>query len=134
MFLLAIPLSASAQSAEDCKNPEKLKAMTSIERSRCNLDKIGAGTGFGDTQRDDAGFYTDFASIVNIVLGLMGIVATLYIIYAGVNWLRAGGNEQVVTEARSSITNAVLGLAIIFISYIIVNFVVKALLSVIAAS
>jgi len=118
----------------DCKDPAKFKAMSAIEQARCGLDKIGVGTGFGNTTAENAGFYTKFASIVNIVLGLVGILATVYIIYSGITWLRSGGNEQMISEARSGITNAILGLLVVFIAYIIVNFVVTALIAVVKAT
>lgn len=110
-------------------------AKNAFDRARCGLDKIGAGTGFGETLKPDQDqtFYNKFAQIANIVIGLVGIIAAIYLIYSGIKWMRSGGNEQMITEAKEGIRDAVIGLLVIFISYILVNFVVTQLIAVIKA-
>jgi len=64
------------------------------------------------------------ASIINIALGFLGVVAVVFILYGGFLWMTAAGNEEQVGKARKLITQAVVGLAIIFAAYIIANFVI----------
>lgn len=108
-------------------------AKSAFDRARCGLDKIGGGTGFGATLKpeQDKTFYDKFAQVVNIVIGLTGIVATIYLIYSGIKWMRAGGNEELIKEAKTGIKAAIIGLLVIFISYILVNFVVTQLIPII---
>jgi len=97
--------------------------------SRENLGKIGAKTGLGEIQNSgQVDIYTRLASYLNVLLGLIGIIASIYIIYAGIKWLRASGNEQIVTEAKDTIKSAIYGLIVVFGAYAIVNFVVLKLI------
>ncbi|MDP1709512.1 MAG: pilin, partial [Candidatus Komeilibacteria bacterium] len=60
-------------------------------------------------------------------LGFLGIIAVIMFITGGFKWMMAGGSEQEVTDAKNRIKNAVIGLVIVFASYVIVNFVVSQL-------
>jgi len=64
------------------------------------------------------------ANIINIVLGFLGIIAVIIILAGGFKWMTASGNEDQVGEARKMIIQAVAGLAVIFLAYIIANFVI----------
>lgn len=67
------------------------------------------------------------ANIIKVALGLIGIVLVCLLIYAGYLWMTAGGNEEQITQAKSVIRNAVIGLAIILSAYSIVAFVMNML-------
>lgn len=66
-------------------------------------------------------------AIINVALGLLGIIAVVIILYAGFQWMTAGGNEEKVTEARARIIQGVIGLAIILSAYAIANYVITQL-------
>src|SRR3989339_1035773 len=53
------------------------------------------------------------ASIINVALGLLGIVAVVIILAGGFRWMTAGGNEENVEKAKKLIIAGVIGLAII---------------------
>jgi|GEM_PF-2993917 len=100
-----------------------------FDKTRGFLDKIGTKTGFGTTDpTGDAGFYAKLAAIMNVVLGLVGILATIYLIYSGIKWIRAGGSEEIVKEAKNGIRSALYGLLVIFGGFVIVNFVIERLI------
>lgn len=104
-------------------------AASAYDKARDNLGKIGAQTGLGEIQKDgQVNIYARLAGYLNVLLGLVGIVASVYIIYAGIKWIKAGGNEQEVTEAKDTIRSAIYGLLVVFASYAIVNFVVLKLI------
>jgi len=69
------------------------------------------------------------ASIIKIVLSLLGIIALCFILYAGFKWMTAGGNEETVTMAKKTLSAAVIGLVIILSAYAITNFVLRQLYS-----
>ena len=108
----------------DCSNPSAV--ISAFDRARCTLNKVGDKTGYGETvsAKSDKVFIERFAGIVNVVLGLVGIIATLYVIYSGIQWMRAGGEEEIITKAKEGIKSAIIGLIIIFSAYVVVNFVV----------
>lgn len=66
---------------------------------------------------------TTVTNIINWVLGLLGIVAVIMILYGGFMWLTAGGSEDRITSAKKIISAAVVGLVIILLAWAIVNFV-----------
>jgi len=68
-------------------------------------------------------------SIVNILLGFLGIIAIIIILYGGFVWLTAAGNEEKVSQAKKVITAGIIGLIIIFVSYAIAAFVIDQLIS-----
>lgn len=65
--------------------------------------------------------------VINVVLGLLGIIFLLLMIYAGFLWMTAGGDEKRVEQAKHTIIRAVIGIVIILMSYAIASFVVKLL-------
>ncbi|KKR22033.1 MAG: hypothetical protein UT48_C0001G0046 [Parcubacteria group bacterium GW2011_GWE2_39_37] len=64
-------------------------------------------------------------NVTNWILGIVGSLALLAFIYGGVMMLISEGSSDKVTKAKSIITGAVVGLVIVFSSYIIVGFVLK---------
>lgn len=62
--------------------------------------------------------------IINAFLGLIGVVYLIIIIYSGFQWMTAGGNEETVTKAKKRLTNATIGIVLVFTAFIITNFVI----------
>lgn len=67
------------------------------------------------------------AQIINVALGLLGIVAVVIILVGGFEWMTAGGNEEKTGEAKARITAGIIGLAIILSAYAIATFVIRSL-------
>lgn len=65
-------------------------------------------------------------SIIRLLLGLAGLVALAYIILGGYQIATARGNTQQADSGRKTLTNAIIGLVIIILSYVIVTIVVNA--------
>jgi hypothetical protein len=68
-------------------------------------------------------------SIVNVLLGFLGILAIIIILWGGFRWLTSGGNEEKVGEAKKIITAGIIGLVIIFVAYALASFVIAQLIS-----
>ena len=62
-------------------------------------------------------------NVLNIALGLLGVVLLLLSIYAGFLWMTAGGNEEQVAKAKTLLRNAIIGLIITLSAYSISYFV-----------
>jgi len=69
------------------------------------------------------------ARIINVFMGLLGIVAVVIILYGGFLWMTAAGNEDRVEKAKKLIVAGIIGLAIILSAYAIARFVVNSLVS-----
>jgi hypothetical protein len=63
------------------------------------------------------------ASIIKLVLGLLGIIFLGLTIMAGFKWMTAGGNEEQVKKATSTMKNAIIGLIIVLMAYAITYFI-----------
>lgn len=85
-----------------------------------SVDNTGSSIGLAT-----ADLLSTVTNVINWVLGLLGLVAVSYIIYAGYQWLTAGGNEERVTKAKKILTNAVIGLVVILFAWAIVNFIIN---------
>lgn len=63
-------------------------------------------------------------------LGIAGIAYLILIIYAGIIWMNASGNEEKVEKAKSVIKNATLGLIVVLMAYAVTIFVALILVGV----
>lgn len=68
--------------------------------------------------------------IINIILGFLGVVAVLIIMYGGFLWMTSGGDARKLERAKRMLVNAVIGLVLVFASYAIAAFIVRQLVSV----
>ncbi len=59
--------------------------------------------------------------VINIVLGLSGAFAVLFIVIGGFRYITAGGSEETTEKARKTLTNSVIGLTIILLAAMIVR-------------
>ncbi len=57
------------------------------------------------------------AEAVKVFLGFMGIVFLILIVYAGVTWMTAAGQEDKVNKAKSLLVASVIGLIIVLSSF-----------------
>jgi hypothetical protein len=70
--------------------------------------------------------------IVQTVLGFLGIIFIVLIIYAGIQWMTAEGDEAKVEKAQTTMRNAIIGLIVTVGAYAI--YAVVARLSLLFAS
>lgn len=61
------------------------------------------------------------SSIYSFALTIVGLAVFVRILYAGFLWLTAAGNTTRTGQAKSMITNAVIGAIILFAAYLILN-------------
>lgn len=85
------------------------------------LDKVGQQSGAPQTD-----LVTLVANIIKIILSILGVVFVVLMIISGVKWMTSDGDKG-VKEAKTTITNAVIGLVIIVSAWAITSFVVSSL-------
>ena len=83
-------------------------------------------TGLGGTLGNEPLVQT-IASIINIALGLLGIVAVVIILIGGFRWMTAAGREDQIDGAKKTIFAGIIGLAIIMSAWAIATFVITSL-------
>jgi len=67
------------------------------------------------------------AQLTKTLLGLMGVVFFILILYGGFKWMTAAGNDDTIKKAKKIIISAVIGLAIVTAAYSIAYFISSAI-------
>ena len=60
---------------------------------------------------------------VSLVLIVVALVFFFILVLGGLKWVTSGGDEKKVGEARSQLTNALIGLAIVFAAWAIMRLI-----------
>jgi len=68
-------------------------------------------------------------NVIKAILGIVGAVALLYLILGGLSWLTSQGKSDQVKKGKVTMAWAIAGLAMIFFSYVILNYVFTNFLS-----
>ncbi|MFH2136520.1 MAG: pilin [Patescibacteria group bacterium] len=64
--------------------------------------------------------------VIKTVLGILGAIALAMFVWGGQGWMLSGGNPEKIKAARATLVWAVLGMAVVFLSYAAVDFVLSA--------
>lgn len=64
-----------------------------------------------------------FSSILQLVIIIAAIVAILYLIWAGIKYITASTDEEAAKKARTAVYNAIIGIIIIILSFVIIQYV-----------
>src|SRR3989338_6683642 len=67
--------------------------------------------------------------IINIALAVAGLIAVLFLIIGGFRYITSAGNEETAEQAKKIITNAIIGIVVIILSFVIVRVISSALLT-----
>ncbi len=59
----------------------------------------------------------NIAMVIRIAMTFLGSIFIILVIFAGINWMRAGGNEEVIKKSKKTIMNLVIGLVIAIAAY-----------------
>jgi len=65
------------------------------------------------------------SNAIYIVLGFLGILFMGFIMYGGIIWMTADGNEQKVKKANDTIMSSLFGLIIILAAYALTYFLIN---------
>lgn len=67
-------------------------------------------------------------NIINMLIGVAGSIALLMFVYGGMLWLTSAGNAEKIKKGQAIILWSVLGMVVMFSAYIIVRYVLGAIL------
>lgn len=62
-------------------------------------------------------------NVVGIFFAVGGIGVVVYFVWGAVDWILSGGDKEKVSNARKKMTNAIIGLALLSLSYVIINII-----------
>jgi len=64
-------------------------------------------------------------TLVNVLLFVVGAIATVMIIVAGIFYVISSGDAGKVAKAKNTLTYSIVGLVVAFLAYAIINWVLK---------
>lgn len=99
----------------------------SAQTGRTYVNTIATNAGINTTGRTPEAIV---GTLINIVLGFLGVLLLLYFLYAGFLWMTSGGDTTQADKAKQYIKNAVIGLIIIVTSFALSTFVLDQLVRV----
>ncbi|MDA3802406.1 MAG: hypothetical protein PF488_00715 [Patescibacteria group bacterium] len=85
------------------------------------------------TSGDNAGYTANLQNIsgegliiqiINLVLTFVGVAFLILMIYGGISWMTAAGNDTKVDKAKKILIAGVIGIIVVFSAYVISQFVV----------
>lgn len=62
-------------------------------------------------------------SVVNFILGAAGVIFFFMLLWGGIRYMLARGDDKLIAEARQTLTNATIGLLIIISSFVIIKLI-----------
>lgn len=108
ILALSLPVFVSAVGLNDA---------TTVLNNVAGTEKTGLSGSLADT----------VSTVIKAVLALVGTMFLVLTIYAGILWMTAQGNDEMVTKAVGIIKASVIGLVIIMSAYAITFFVTSKL-------
>lgn len=113
LFLSSVALSASFVA---------LPAIVSAQSDIFGVN-YGASTGLGQQDPRET-----IANVIRIALSFLGIVAVLIVLWGGILWMTAAGDDGKVEVAKKVLFSGLIGLIIILSAFAITQFVVNQLI------
>ncbi len=105
-FALVTPAGAANPLDDTCKGQ-----LTTSQVCRSRNDKLFGANSF-------------WTRLINTMIMVVGLVATLMIIIGGLRYVLSGGDASQTKSAKDTILYSIIGIVIALMSYAIVNFVV----------
>lgn len=102
--------------------PFGVDAQLGLDQAKTAGQTAGLASAEGDTS-----LTLLVVKFIRAFLALAGVVLIILFVWAGFTWMTAGGDSNKVTEARTRMINATIGLAVIFGAFAIAQFVIGAL-------
>lgn len=65
------------------------------------------------------------ANVIRLMLLFAGAIAVVFVIIGGYQYLTSGGNEETAEKGKKTLINAIIGVVIIVMAYVIINVIVN---------
>jgi hypothetical protein len=89
-----------------------------------NCDSVSLTNPLGGEGDDAPSVNSIIGRVINAILGVIGSLALLMFVYGGITWMTSSGSPEKIKKGRDIIVWSVIGLAVIFFSYALVNLVI----------
>lgn len=79
-------------------------------------------------QYSEGDIYSTLSTVISTVLVVIGVVFLTIMVYAGLRWMTARGNEAFIDKAKEAMFGAVMGLILVSVSYALSAFIFNRLI------
>lgn len=99
-----------------------------VDAQNLGLDMAsGAATTAGfDSATNQTTFATTIGRGIRVLLSFVGIGFTVLVVYSGIVWMTARGNDSQIETSKKTLQNAIIGLLIALSAYSISGFIIQA--------
>lgn len=125
MFVVAVPTTNTTYAAVNCSGTGAFLTFPAWYRGVATPNAAGDGCDISTPGSDKLGgfIWRIVLNAVDIGLQLVGYVSVGFILYGGFLFLTSSGEAAGIAKAKTTITNAVIGLVISLASIAIVNLI-----------
>ncbi len=116
---LILPLAARAEETD------------AADTLREGLTTTGATAGFGEEEQS---LYALIGGIISVLLGFLGVLILVYIVWAGYIYATSQGEKDKVDKAKKMLSTSVIGATILATAYVIVTYAVAAIQKIVTTS
>lgn len=113
---LLLPFNYSVAQEAPQEAPQPAQSLGNLMDSRVQQTRQASGISapsVGET----------IAYLLGGALSLLAIIFLVLVVIAGYRWMTASGSEEVITKAKQSMKEAIIGLVIVLAAYAVVAFV-----------
>ena len=93
------------------------------------LEQLAVGTTIGTVGDNNGDLTANITTILNAIIGALGIVAVVVMIIGGVQYMTSSGDAGKVKKAKDTILYGMIGLLVCALAFAIVNFVISTILA-----
>ncbi len=95
-----------------------------IDLGTVTLEKTADVAGYSPQTTTDTTFSQTIGAIIRVALSFMGVIFLALMVYAGILWMTARGEEEPIKKAQKIIMASIIGLIIVVSAYSITNYLV----------
>jgi hypothetical protein len=104
----------------------KLLAFPALASAQIKVNiKQGNGQGipvqFASTPNAEGIVQTILLNVINLFFAVGGIGVIIFFVWGAVDWILAGGDKEKISGARKKMTNAIIGLILLSLSFAIIR-------------
>jgi hypothetical protein len=104
-------------------------ASAQVHELKCGANSAATGSGSGGScpraPANSPSLHDIVARVINVISSLVAVVSVIMIMVGGFRYVTSGGDSNRTGAAKSTITNALIGLVIAFFAQIIVRYVIS---------
>ncbi|MBR5647914.1 hypothetical protein IKW73_03225 [Candidatus Saccharibacteria bacterium] len=88
------------------------------------LLQLAANTPKPNTFNEGGDLQGNIKSVINVVIGILGLVCVIVMIIGGINYMTSAGDAAKVKKGKDTILYGLIGLVICVLAYALVNWVI----------